>query len=222
MRRFTCVVMVAASFKHVRAWVFDLDNTLYPPSARLFDQIEVKMTDYVAKALNVSTEVADHLRDTYWKQYGTTLAGLMAEHSIDPEPYLDAVHDIDFSVLSRDDILTARIAALPGRKVVYTNGARPYALKVLEARGLSGLFDAVYGVEHAGYRPKPEQAAFEAIFALDNLAPEFGAMFEDDVRNLAVPHALGMRTVHVGPAPLPAPHIHHHTDDLAAFLSQVI
>jgi putative hydrolase of the HAD superfamily len=222
MRRFTCVVMVAASFKHVRAWVFDLDNTLYPPSARLFDQIEVKMTDYVAKALNVSTEVADHLRDTYWKQYGTTLAGLMAEHSIDPEPYLDAVHDIDFSVLSRDDILAARIAALPGRKVVYTNGARPYALKVLEARGLSGLFDAVYGVEHAGYRPKPEQAAFEAIFALDNLAPEFGAMFEDDVRNLAVPHALGMRTVHVGPAPLPAPHIHHHTDDLAAFLSQVI
>ena len=222
MRRFTCVVMVAASFKHVRAWVFDLDNTLYPPSARLFDQIEVKMTDYVAKALNVSTEVADHLRDTYWKQYGTTLAGLMAEHSIDPEPYLDAVHDIDFSVLSRDDILTARIAALPGRKVVYTNGARPYALKVLEARGLSGLFDAVYGVEHAGYRPKPEQAAFEAIFALDNLAPEFGAMFEDDVRNLAVPHALGMRTVHVGPAPLPAPHIHHHTDDLTAFLSQVI
>lgn len=222
MRRFTCVVMVAASFKHVRAWVFDLDNTLYPPSARLFDQIEVKMTDYVAKALNVSTEVADHLRDTYWKQYGTTLAGLMAEHSIDPEPYLDAVHDIDFSVLSRDDILAARIAALPGRKVVYTNGARPYALKVLEARGLSGLFDAVYGVEHAGYRPKPEQAAFEAIFALDNLAPEFGAMFEDDVRNLSVPHALGMRTVHVGPAPLPAPHIHHHTDDLAAFLSQVI
>ena len=222
MRRFTCVVMVAASFKHVRAWVFDLDNTLYPTSARLFDQIEVKMTDYVAKALNVSTEVADHLRDTYWKQYGTTLAGLMAEHSIDPEPYLDAVHDIDFSVLSRDDILAARIAALPGRKVVYTNGARPYALKVLEARGLSGLFDAVYGVEHAGYRPKPEQAAFEAIFALDNLAPEFGAMFEDDVRNLAVPHALGMRTVHVGPAALPAPHIHHHTDDLTAFLSQVI
>ena len=222
MRRFTCVVMVAASFKHVRAWVFDLDNTLYPTSARLFDQIEVKMTDYVAKALNVSTEVADHLRDTYWKQYGTTLAGLMAEHSIDPEPYLDAVHDIDFSVLSPDPALAARIDALPGRKVVYTNGARPYALKVLEARGLTGLFDAVYGVEHAGYRPKPEQAAFEAIFALDNLAPEFGAMFEDDVRNLAVPHALGMRTVHVGPDPLPAPHIHHHTDDLAAFLSQVI
>ena len=222
MRRFTCVVMVAASFKHVRAWVFDLDNTLYPPSARLFDQIEVKMTNYVAKALDVSTEVADHLRDTYWKRYGTTLAGLMAEHSIDPEPYLDAVHDIDFSVLSADPTLAARIAALPGRKVVYTNGARPYALKVLEARGLTGLFDAVYGVEHAGYRPKPEQAAFEAIFALDKLSPEFGAMFEDDVRNLAVPHALGMRTVHVGPDPLPAPHIHHHTDDLAAFLSQVI
>lgn len=214
--------MVAASFAHVRVWVFDLDNTLYPPSVRLFDQIEVKMTDYVSRTLGVSRGTADAMRADYWAKYGTTLAGLINEHGIDPEPYLAEVHDIDFSVLPPDPVLARNIAALPGRKIVYTNGARPYALNVLKARALDGIFDAVYGVEHAGYRPKPEQAAFEAVFALDNLSPTQGAMFEDDIRNLAVPHALGMQTVHVGPDPLPAPHIHHHTSDLATFLSQLV
>ncbi len=213
--------MVAASFSHVRAWVFDLDNTLYPPAARLFDQIETRMTAYVATALRVTEAEADRLRSTYWARYGTTLAGLMAEHDIDPDPYLVAVHDIDLSHLAPDPDLATRIAALPGRRIVYTNGSEAYARRVLEARGLGHAFDAVYGVEHAGYRPKPEQSAFEAVFALDGLAPEQGAMFEDDLRNLAAPHAMGMRTVHVAPEPQPRDHIHHHTDDLTAFLSQL-
>lgn len=214
--------MVAASFAHVGVWVFDLDNTLYPPEARLFDQIEVKMEAYVQRELGVSQEEADRLRSVYWKTYGTTMSGLMNEHGIDPDPFLDEVHDIDFSVLDADPVLAERIGNLPGRKIVYTNGARPYAYNVLKARGLDGVFDAVYGVEHAGYLPKPEQAAFEAVFALDGVDPTKGAMFEDDVRNLAVPHMLGMRTVHVGPEPLPADHIHHHTADLSAFLSQLV
>ena len=214
--------MVKAAFSHVRAWVFDLDNTLYPPSARLFDQIEVRMTDFVATALGVDRAEADHLRDHYWKAYGTTLAGLMAEHDVDPGPYLTEVHEIDFSVLTPDPALAAAITALPGRKIVYTNGCEPYARNVLAARGLAQVFDAVYGVEHAGFRPKPEQAAFEAVFALDGLPADQGAMFEDDIRNLAAPHAMGMRTVLVAPQPHPADHIHHHTDDLAAFLSQLV
>ena len=214
--------MVAAHFTHVRAWVFDLDNTLYPPEARLFDQIEVKMTTFVQSALGVSRTEADFLRADYWQRYGTTLAGLMNEHNVDPGPYLHEVHEIDISHLTPDPALAAAITHLPGRRIVYTNGTEPYARRVLAARGLSDVFDAVYGVEHAQFRPKPEQAAFEAIFALDGLAAEQGAMFEDDIRNLAAPHAMGMRTVHVGPKPLPADHIHHHTDDLAAFLSQLV
>lgn len=214
--------MVAASFSHVKVWVFDLDNTLYDPSVRLFDQIEVRMTNYVSQLLNVTREEADHLRGHYWKQYGTTLAGLMREHEIEPMAYLKDVHDIDFSVLSPDPLLADRIAALPGRKIVYTNGSMPYALNVLEARGLRDVFSAVYGVEHAGFRPKPEQAAFEAVFALDGVAPEEGAMFEDDIRNLMAPHAMGMRTVLVGPDfPQDADHIHHHTSDLSDFLSHL-
>lgn len=211
--------MVKQHFEHVTTWVFDLDNTLYPPRYRLFDQIEVRMTDWVMQALGVGRDEANHLRQHYWETHGTTLAGLMREHGIDPGPYLSDVHDIDFSLLPRDPELAARISALPGRRIVYTNACEPYAQKVLEARGLSGLFDAIYGVEHASFHPKPDRAAFETVFAADGLDPTRAAMFEDDARNLIVPYAMGMQTVHVAPAPAPQDHIHHHTNDLAQFLS---
>lgn len=209
-------------FSHVTDWVFDLDNTLYPPHMRLFDQIEVRMTDWVMQALKVDRARADHLRAYYWQTYGTTLAGLMREHDVDPGPYLNEVHDIDFSVLSPDPGLAQSIAALPGRKIIYTNACAPYAEKVLAARGLGGLFDAIYGVEHAEFHPKPDAQAFATVFARDGLTPANAAMFEDDARNLAVPHTLGMRTVHVAPEPAPADHIHHHTNDLAAFLARLV
>lgn len=213
--------MPKAHFAHVRTWVFDLDNTLYPPSARLFDQIERRMTAYVMDQLGIGAAEADHLRDHYWKTHGTTLAGLMREHGMDPLPYLVAVHDIDFSALTPDPALRRGIKALPGRRIVYTNGSAPYAQQVIAARGLSGLFDAVYGIEHADFRPKPDRAAFERIFDRDGTDPAQAAMFEDDSRNLAAPHQMGMRTVHVAPAPEPADHIHHHTDDLPGFLARL-
>ncbi len=210
--------MTKAPFSHVSTWVFDLDNTLYPPHMRLFDQIEVRMTAYVMQALGVDRARADYLREYYWRTHGTTLAGLMREHDVDPTPYLTDVHDIDFTVLSPDPSLRSAITALPGRKIVYTNGCAPYAENVLAARGLDTLFDAVYGVEHADFHPKPDAAAFECVFAKDAVIPESAAMFEDDPRNLAVPHALGMRTVHVAEDPLPQDHIQYHTDDLTTFL----
>ena len=213
--------MAKQHFTHVTGWVFDLDNTLYPPEARLFDQIEVRMTQFVMEALGVDHDRANHLRRHYWLTYGTTLAGLMREHDVDPGPYLTHVHDISMDHLHVDHDLAAHIRALPGRKIVYTNGCAPYAERVIAARGLSGLFDAVYGVEHAGFLPKPEMAAFEAVFAADGLDTSRAAMFEDDPRNLAAPHAMGMRTVHVAPEPHDAAHIHHHTDNLTGFLGQL-
>jgi putative hydrolase of the HAD superfamily len=213
--------MPKQSFSHVTHWVFDLDNTLYPPHARLFDQIEKKMTSYVMQTLGVDQNRANYLRRHYWHTYGTTLAGLMREHNVDPEPYLVDVHEISLDHLEKDSALAARIRDLPGRKIVYTNGSAPYAQRVLEARGLDGLFDAVYGVEHAGFIPKPEPEAFARIFRTDGLPPETAAMFEDEPRNLAAPYAMGMRTVHVAPDPHDADHIHHHTDDLSDFLSRL-
>ena len=211
--------MPAERFHHVTNWVFDLDNTLYPPAARLFDQIEIRMTHFVMQALGIERTEADRLRRHYWALYGTTLAGLMHEHDVDPGPYLTEVHDISLDHLAPDPALRAGIAALPGRKIVYTNGCAPYAERVVAARGLSGLFDGIYGVEHAAFRPKPDRAAFETVFARADITPARAAMFEDDPRNLAVPHALGMRTGHVAPAPVEAPHNEHHTDELAGFLT---
>ncbi|KUF11999.1 HAD family hydrolase [Pseudoponticoccus marisrubri] len=208
-------------FAHVRAWVFDLDNTLYPPAMRLFDQIEVRMTEFVRRTVGGTEAEADRLRKAYWAQYGTTLAGLMREHDVDADAYLEEVHDISFDALAPDPYLAECIKALPGRRIVYTNGSAPYAARVLEARGLSAAFDAIYGVEHAGYAPKPEAGAFRRIFARDGLDPRAAAMFEDDPRNLAAPHQMGMRTVHVAETPVEAPHVQHFTDDLGAFLSRL-
>lgn len=214
--------MQSIGFHHVRAWVFDLDNTLYHPSARLFDQVSTRMTDWVMNALSVERDEADRMRRNYWQLHGTTLAGLIAEHGIDPVPYLDHVHDISLAHLQPDAALAGAIRALPGKRFVYTNGSAPYAERVLAARGLSGLFDGIYGVENANYRSKPAQEAFETVFALAGIDPSIGAMFEDDTRNLAVPHAMGMQTVHVADDPEPAGHIHHHTADLAGFLTKVL
>lgn len=210
--------MRITGFEHVRTWVFDLDHTLYPPSMRLFDQIEEKMTAYMIRETGLARDQATVLRKRYWADYGTTLAGLMQHHDVDADHYLAEVHDIDFTVIAPAPDLAEAIRALPGRRIVYTNGSAPYARAVLQARGLHDLFEAVYGVENAGYVPKPRREAFAAVFDQSQIDPTRAAMFEDDPRNLVVPHDLGMRTVHVAPDSVPAPHIHHHTDDLTGFL----
>jgi putative hydrolase of the HAD superfamily len=213
-----------ADLARVETWVFDLDNTLYPTSLRLFDQVNAKMQAYVMQALSLEADAADALRRRYWAEHGTTLAGLMLHHRLDPEPFLEAVHDIDLRAVLPDTRLAAAIAGLPGRKVVYTNGSRRHAERVTAALGLLPLFDALYGVEDAGYEPKPRRAAFERVFTADGLAPMASAMVEDDQRNLEAPAAMGLATVwHPGPQTEPAgPHVHHVAPDLAAFLERVL
>ena len=208
-------------FDHVRTWIFDLDNTLYSPEVRLFDQIEVRMTEWMMTALGLRRAEADAVRRHYWQRYGTTLAGLMEEHGVDPAAYLDDVHEVRLDALVPDPELAAAIEALPGRRIVYTNGSAPYAIRVLARREIGHLFHAVYGVEHANYRPKPERRAFEAILAADGADATTAAIFEDDPRNLEAPAALGIRTVLVGPERPRVPYIDHHTTDLAAFLASL-
>ncbi|AUH63879.1 pyrimidine 5'-nucleotidase [Paracoccus zhejiangensis] len=214
-------------FKDVSVWIFDLDNTLYDPSAALFAQIERRMTDYVVRQLGVTADQAARLRDDYWRHHGTTLAGLMAEHGIEPGPYLADVHDIDMSVLTPDPALAAAIRALPGRKIIHTNADSAYANRVLDRRGLN-IFDAIWGVEEVDFHPKPDARAYARVIEAEAIDPARAAFFEDDPRNLIVPHDLGMRTVLVGigrhgPDELTTdhehgPHVQHRTDDLAAFL----
>lgn len=213
--------MPRASFAHVETWVFDLDNTLYPPEVRLFDQIEARMTAYVMQVLGVGAAEASRLRDEYWRNHGTTLAGLMDREGFDPVPYLADVHDIDLSTIAPAPLLRAAIEALPGRKLVYTNGSREHARRVTCALALEGVFDALYGIEDAEYAPKPHAQAYATVFAIDGVDGRSAAMFEDDPRNLAVPHGLGMRTVLVGPGDI-EPHIHYRTNDLAEFLGRLV
>ena len=210
-------------FRHVTNWVFDLDHTLYPPENKLFCQIENKMTRYIMDHLDLDADTANRLRHRYWKTYGTTLAGLMKEHLIDPAPFLWEVHQIDFSVLKPSPFLGAAIVALPGRKIVYTNGTISYAQKALKKLQINDVFDAIYGVESAGYHPKPERKAFEKVFSLDKTNTENAAMFEDDQRNLIIPKKLGMRTVLVTPAyETTLAHVDFITSDLTAFLRQIV
>ncbi len=216
---------------HIDTWIFDLDHTLYPPSTGLFAQIEPRMTAYVMRVLKVDEDRANHLRRHYWRQHGTTLAGLMAEHGIAPGPYLAHVHDVDFSALRPNPELAAAIDALPGRKIIHTNADSTYAARVLKQLGL-GPFDAVYGVEEVGFHPKPTLPAYQAVLRAEGFEPGRAAMFEDDPRNLSHPHDMGMCTILVGsgrhgPDILThdhdhGPHVHHRTDDLAAFLRTVI
>ena len=218
-------------FSDVTTWIFDLDNTLYPPEAALFDQIEARMVTHVQKMLGVDAAEADRLRAHYWRDYGTTLAGLMADHKIDPEAYLLDVHDIDFSVLDPNPDLAAAIAALPGRKIIHTNADKLYAGRVLAQCQLP-VFEAIYGIQEVNFHPKPDARAYAAVIDAHGFDPATAAMFEDDPRNLEVPASLGMRTVLVGsgrhgPDALAAdhtlgPHVQHRTNDLTAFLRSLV
>lgn len=219
------------SFSHVTTWIFDLDNTLYPPEMQLFPQIERRMTLFVMRELGVTEDEASRLRNLYWREHGTTLAGLMELHDIDPTPYLRDVHDVDFSGLTPDPDLAQAIRALPGRKIIHTNGDSTYAQRVLSHRGLD-IFDAIFGVEEVAYHPKPDQRAYHMVIEQQGFDPASAAMFEDDPRNLLVPQSLGMRTVLVGSGQHGpdyvefdqdhGKHVQFRTDDLTRFLREIM
>ena len=183
------------NLSHVETWIFDLDNPLYHPSARLFDQINARMTGFIMRELALPRAAADDLRRGYWQRHGTTLGGLIDGHGVDPARFLDEVHAIDLSALKPDPGLASAIHRLPGTRIVHTNGARAHAARVLAARGLEGVFDAVYAIEDNALVAKPQPDAYHRVIRRSGLDPARAAMIEDDVRNLEVPKALGMATI---------------------------
>ncbi len=218
--RYPCP-MPQDAFAHINHWIFDLDNTLYPPESGIFAQMNPLMAAYVMRTLDVDEQTAHKIRHDYWQTYGTTLGGLMHEHGIDPTPYLHEVHQIDLSNLPQNVALITALKALPGRKIVFTNGSRAHGHRVTHASGMDGIFDEIYGIEDTNYVPKPHKHAFATVFSLDDVVTKNAAMFEDDIRNLAVPHALGMNTVLVGPAAR-AEHVQYNTETLAEFLEKLV
>ena len=180
------------------------------------------MSTYIANTLNVDKARADKMRYEYWQKYGTSLAGLMKNFKIDPDHFLEIVHNIDFSVLSKDPKLLNALGKLPGRKIVYTNGTVPYAREVLKYRGLADVFDEIYGVENANYIPKPSPEAFKLIFAKANVIYNRSAMFEDEVRNLKAPFDLGLKTILICDSPTNETYVDYSVKNLPDFLRQII
>jgi len=223
-----------AGFEHVEAWVFDLDNTLYPADCNLFAEIDTRMGEFISERFGVSPEEAQRMRKHYYYTYGTTLAGLMRLHDVPPELFLDYVHDIDLAVVAPAPELGAAIDALPGRKFVFTNGSRKHAEAVIERLGVSGQFEGICDIHALDYiYPKPMPEAYERFASAHRVAPHRAAMFDDLPHNLQTAHALGMTTVLVdGVTDHPEhqaigawtelpPHIQHRTAALAPFLAAI-
>lgn len=224
-----------ARFAHVTDWVFDLDNTLYPHHSDLFSQIDVKMTAYVSQLLSLSREDARRLQKELYRDYGTTLSGLMALHGIDPDDFLQKVHDIDYSRLVPDPVLGTAIRQLPGRKFIFTNGNRGHAERTARQLGILDHFDDIFDIVAAGHTPKPARQTYDRFADIHAVTGPNAVMFEDLARNLAVPKALGMTTVLIVPRnfeptfaeiwerdPDQEDDVDYVTDDLPAFLTTIV
>jgi putative hydrolase of the HAD superfamily len=222
-------------FGAVETWVFDLDNTLYPHHLNLWQQVDVRIRDYIADFLKVTHEEAFRLQKDLYRRYGTSLRGLMEEHGVDPDEFLDVVHQIDHSPLTPNPDLGAAIARLPGRKLILTNGTRRHAEAVMRRLDIERHFDDVFDIAAAELEPKPRAVVYDRFFARHAVDPAKAAIFEDLARNLEVPHARGMITVLVVPsgtrevfredwelAGRDEPHVDHVTDDLAGFLRSIL
>lgn len=186
-----------ARLSHVRNWIFDLDNTLYPASADLFAQIDHRIGQYVSRLLGVDPVEARRIQKQYFHAHGTTLSGLMAEHGIDPHDYLADVHDVEMDVLTPNEALIAALARLPGRKLVFTNGDAPYAGRVLDRLGLGETFEAIHDIHATAYRPKPHPDAYQGMLDAYGIRPEESLFVEDMARNLRPAKLIGMTTVWV-------------------------
>jgi putative hydrolase of the HAD superfamily len=211
-------------FAHVDDWIFDLDNTLYPASCRLFDQVDVRIGSFICDLLELDPVEARKIQKQYFREHGTTLRGLMLMHDVDPHAFLDYVHAIDRSPVTPNPALADAMDRLPGRKFIYTNGSVSHATAVLERLGLDGRFDDIFDIVAAKFEPKPKMEPYRQLVARNRIAPARAAMIDDLPVNLAPAAALGMTTILVrtdsewAQDDAGADHVHHVIDDVAEWL----
>jgi len=218
-------------FADVDTWVFDLDNTLYPHHLDLWQQVDVRIRDYIARFLGLTHDDAFRKQKDFYRRYGTTMRGMMTEHGMKPDDFLDYVHRIDHSPIQPNPALGAALEKLPGRKLILTNGTRAHADAVMKRLAVDRHFDDVFDIVAGELEPKPFRAVYDRFLARQGVDPGRAAMFEDLARNLEVPHGLGMTTVLVVPERTrevfregwellgrDAAHVDHVTDDLVSFL----
>lgn len=215
------------ALSHVDTWIFDLDNTLYPARANLFSLIDRRMTAFVADLLGLDPVAARRVQKDYFLEHGTTLAGLMRDHDVDPAAFLSYVHDIEMDVLEENAPLAAAIARLPGRKLVFTNGDKPYALRVLDRLGLGESFEAVHDIHAMNLVPKPHPDAYRGLCDGFGIEPSRALFVEDMARNLKPAKAIGMTTVWVDNGSeqhheADRSYVDHVTDDITRWLERLM
>jgi len=209
----------------IETWIFDLDNTLYPVSCRLFDQIHARMTRFIADRFDLTAEAALVVQKTYFREHGTTLRGLMTVDRIDPDDFLAFVHEVDLSCVPQDPVLVAALSALPGRKIVHTNGSRRHAERLLDHLGVAESFCGILDIAAAAYEPKPALSGYHELLRRHQVSPRTALMIEDMAKNLVPAAALGMTTAWVrnpvdwAAAGSGGDHIHHVVDNLGRFLT---
>ncbi|MEC4594615.1 MULTISPECIES: pyrimidine 5'-nucleotidase [Nitrospirillum] len=224
---------MGSPFAHIDTWIFDLDNTLYPAACNLFAQVDVRIGAYIANALGLDADAAKRLQKDYFRQYGTSLRGLMLNHGVQPGPFLDYVHDIDVSAILPQPAMAESLAALPGRKIIYTNGSAGHAENVMRRLGVADQFHAVFDIVAADFTPKPDALPYTTLIQRHGIDPTRAVMVEDIARNLEPARALGMATVLVetdSPFSLPnpdapaaaLPYVQHRITDVPAWLAQVV
>lgn len=209
-----------ADLRHVDTWLFDLDDTLYPPESGLGALMEPRITDLVIEATGLEREAAFALQKQYLRDHGLTLKGLMAHHGVDPDRYHARFHDVPLDALDPDPALRAALARLPGRRLIFTNADAVHARRITERLAIADLFAEVFHIASAAFEPKPSPGAFAALLRAHAVAPERACFFEDSLANLRAGKAVGMTTVLVGPAKAPGPDfIDYHATTLAPFLA---
>jgi putative hydrolase of the HAD superfamily len=213
--------------KKIKYWLFDLDNTLYSGDTKVFDQVDKKMSSFISEKLNVSVEQAKKIQKSYFHEYNTTLNGMIKNHNIDAEEFLEFVHDVDLNFLKKDLDLHNELANLTGKKYIFTNGSKAHASNVTKRIGIENLFDGVFDIVDSDFIPKPSIEAYKKIIQKYGIDPEYCIFIEDIARNLKPAYELGMKTVWIkNDEPWAAEFsnenfINYKTDNLSKFLRRI-
>jgi putative hydrolase of the HAD superfamily len=182
-------------FNSIKYWIFDLDNTLYSGQTKVFEQVDKKMSKYISDKLNIDLKEAKKIQKDYFYQYSTTLNGMIKNHKIDPEEFLEFVHDVDIDFLEKDLRLAEEIKKLDGKKIIFTNGSKKHALNVTKKIGIDKLFDGIFDIVSADYVPKPSIEPYKKLVEEHKIDPKLSVLVEDIARNLKPAYEMGMKTV---------------------------
>ncbi len=183
------------SFKLIKCWIFDLDNTLYSGKTKVFEQVDKRMSKYISNKLDVSVEEAKKIQKNYFYKYNTTLNGMIKNHKIDPNEFLEFVHDINIDFLQKDLELEKEIEKLNGKKIIFTNGSRKHALNVTKRIGIDQLFDDIFDIVDCNFIPKPSIEPYKKLVEKHKIDPKLCVFIEDIARNLKPAYEMGMKTV---------------------------